>query len=84
MKNSSFIVLDKREIYTYVAVVAVVVIAVIAFLFNEGMKAGADAEKYYAISETHKAKATYWHDAYVDLSTSGTCLSRLALGEVRD
>ena len=77
MKNTSYIVLDKRELYTYITVIAVIVLGAVAFLLNEGIKAGEEANRYFAISETHKAKSDYWHDAYFSLTESGTCLERI-------
>jgi len=77
MKNTTFIVLDKQEAYTYVTVIAILVIGVMAFLFNEGMKAGEEANRLYKELEVQEQKSQYWHDGYLSLTKSGTCLERI-------
>jgi hypothetical protein len=75
MKND-LIVIEKSTLYKMGAAIAVLILLLIGAIY-EGIKAGEEANRYFEISETHKAKSDYWHSAYTDLSTSGTCLNRI-------
>ena len=74
--SKDFIVIEKSTLYKIGAAIAVLILLLIGSIY-EGIKSGEAENILYDALEVQKQKATYWHDAYVDLSTSGTCLSRL-------
>jgi len=74
--SKDFIVIEKSTLYKMGAAIAVLILLLIGAIY-EGMEAGDEANLLYDKLEVQKQKATYWHNSYDDLHTSGTCLSRL-------
>ena len=75
MKND-WIVIEKSTLYKMGAAIAVLILLLILSIY-EGIKTGEEANLLYDKLEVQEQKSQYWHDAYLSLTESGTCLERI-------